>query len=274
MTFAIPSLERSSVVAALTHRSLAERRRFIAGLALAAFAMAAMVAALYSSMGAAYDDLFENMPAAVVGMLGSADLSTAEGFLQVELFSIVAPGLAIAAGVVMAAGALAGAEQSGRLAMITTSPLRRNQVVTASIAATAVAVTAVAVALLAGILAGSAVGGLDVAIARVVAACFSLTVLGLVVGLIALAAGAITGRRSAALGSSTAVAVASYAIDAFFPLSSTLEPFSKLSLWYPFAHNQPLVNGLDPSHVAVLAAIGIIAAAVAYWGFERRDLAT
>lgn len=267
-------MARAPVTAALVRRFISERRRFIGGLAMTSIAMAAMVAGLYSSMGDAYGDLLEDIPAAVEGMLGNADPSTPEGFLQVELFSIVAPGLAIAVAVSVGAGALAGAEQSGRMTLITTGPIRRSQVVSASIAATLIATTAVAAALLIGILVGSGVATLGVALSRVAAACISLGLLAGTVGLITLAAGALTGRRSFALGVGTSVTVVSYAVDAFFPLSSNLAPLAKVSLWYPYAHNQPLVNGLDPRHVAVLSAIGLAAAAVAYWGFDRRDLAT
>ncbi len=90
--------------------------------------------------------------------------------------------------------------------------------------------------------------------------------------MIAVAAGAATGKRSVALGAATIVAVASYAIDAFFPLSTTLEPFARVSLWFPYARNQPMINGLDAVHVSVLVAIGLAAAAVAHWSFEHRDL--
>jgi|GEM_PF-409663 len=264
----------ATVFAALVRRSIRERRRTVLGLGLAAFLMALMVVSLYSSIGVHFDEAFEAMPPALESMFDGANFSTPEGFVQVELFTFVGPGLVIAAGIAAGANSIAGAERSGRLTLIVNGPIRRRAVVTAAIATTLVSVTAVSLALLVGILGGAALGSVTISTGHVVAACCSLGLLGAAVGLLALAVGAISGNKAAATGVATAVALASYAIYTFFPLDDRLEPFHQLSLWYPFAAHQPLINGIHPAHAAVLSAIGIAATASAYWGFERRDLRT
>lgn len=258
----------------LLRRSLRERRRVVLGLAAAAFLMALLVVSLYSSVGVRFDDAFEAMPPALESMFDGANFGTPEGFVQVELFSFVGPGLAIAAGIAAGSNTIAGAERSGRLTLIINGPVRRRSVVTAAIATTLLSVTAVSLALLIGILAGAMLGGVTISASLVAAACFSLGLLGVAVGMIALATGAMTGNKPAATAVATAVALASYAIYTFFPLDDRLEPLQSVSLWYPFAANRPLINGIEGTHAAVLAAVAVVAALSAYWGFERRDLRT
>jgi ABC-2 type transport system permease protein len=148
----------------------------------------------------------------------------------------------------------------------------RSHIVSATMVAALAAIATVAAGLFAGIVVGGVVGDLNIPIAKIGAACLSLALLAAAIAAITIAAAALTGKRGVAIGTGTAVAVASYAIDAFFPLSTTLKPLAKISLWYPYSTNQPLVNGLDASNAAILVVIGIAATAVAYWAFERRDL--
>ena len=265
--------DRRSVALALVRRMTAERRRLISGFTVAAAALAAMTAALYASIGVDYASMVEELPAAFDSMLGGADFSTAAGFLQVELFSIVAPGLVLGVAIAVGSGSLAGAEQGGRLALITTGPVKRSTVTGAALATMVVAVVAVSMGLFVGVEIGASAGGVDLATSRLAAACVSVGLFGVAVGAISLAAGAFSGSRSIALASGTAVAVGSYVIDAFFPLNGVLEPFAEVSLWHPYAANTPLTNGLDPRHVAIFLVVTAAASFFGLWGFERRDLA-
>lgn len=275
MTTATPVRRRSAAVPVsveLALRSLAERRRLVISLTVSSFLLAAMVAALYSSIGTEFDAVLDGLPSAVESMLGGADFGTAEGFLQVELFSFMGPALAIGAGVGMGAGALAGAEESGRLALVTTSAITRRQVVGAATLATTMSVTAATSGMFGGILTGGVVGDLGVDPGRVLAACCSLWLLGVAAGMVALAVGAATGRRGSAVGGASLAAVVSYAVYTFLPLSDRLAPLARVSLWHPYAAGQPLVNGLDPIHMAVLAGSAVVLHVAAVWVFDRRDL--
>ncbi len=260
------------VVAALVRRMLGQRRRLIFGFTLGAAALAAMTSALYSSFGDSYADLVDELPAAFDSMIGGADFSTAEGFLQVELFSIVAPGLVLAVAIMVGARSLAGAEEDGTLPLITTGPVRRSSVASAAILSTIMAAGFVSAGVFVGVVVGGRAGGVDVSLGRLAAACVSVWLFGAATGAISLAAGAFTGSRAAATMVGTVVGVGSYVIDSFFPLTSVLEPFAKFSLWYPYAANQPLANGLAVDHALILVAVAVVGSAVTLWGFERRDL--
>lgn len=269
-----PRCKFAAVETALIRRSLRERRRLLFGLSTAAFAIALLVVSLYSSVGEQFDAAFGAVPPALESMFDGAKFGTPEGFVQVELFTFVGPGLVIAAGIAAGSNTIAGAERSGRLTLILSSPVRRRQLVTAAVATTLVSACVVTLALLIGILGGAAIAGVALAPPRAAAACFSLGLLGAAVGLIALAAGAITGNKGLATAISTTAALVSYAGYTFFPLAAQLEPWHRATLWYPFAANQPLINGVNWLHAVVLVGISAGAAVSAYWGFERRDLRT
>lgn len=260
------------LVRVLARRMLAERRRLIGGISLAGFVLALLTTVLYSSLGAEYDALFDDMPAALVSMLGDADLSTLEGWLQAEVFSFMGPGMVIGTAIAVGSGALAGAEEQGRLALITAGPLRRSTLITAVTSATAVSAIAITVALFLGIMAGAMLAGLPVAVGNVIAACLLLLLLAVTLGLCAIVIGALTGSRGAALTSAVGVSIASYASFSFFPLSETLEPFAVVSFWHPFASSTPLLNGLRPGHATVFLVASSALYLMAVASFERRDL--
>jgi ABC-2 type transport system permease protein len=260
------------LLTALVGRNLRERWRFLAAICLATTAVSVMVALLYPSVGGAYDEVFDDLPEAVRALIGDGDFSTPSGFLHVELFSFLGPGLAIGAGVGMAASALAGLEQNGQLALIVASPVRRSSVVGAAVVSTLLAVTMVASTLFLSVAGGSAIAGLGIPLGDIAAAASMAGLLAAAVGALALGAGALSGCRSLATGVGAGAAVLSYVVDAFFPLASGLAPFAKVSIWYPYAQSQPILNGFHLWHSAVLVVVWVVACAVALVGFERRDL--
>jgi ABC-2 type transport system permease protein len=52
-----------------------------------------------------------------------------------------------------------------------------------------------------------------------------------------------------------------------------LEPYRRLSPFYYFIGADPLKNGLNPGHAAVLIGLTVVFLVVALFAFERRDLA-
>jgi ABC-2 type transport system permease protein len=92
-------------------------------------------------------------------------------------------------------------------------------------------------------------------------------------GAIALLAGAVTGRRSAAIGIPAAVGVAAYLVSSLGSLVDFLEFARKASPYYHYVASDPLRHGLGLEHAGFLLAVGLLAAALAVFAFERRDLA-
>ena len=64
-----------------------------------------------------------------------------------------------------------------------------------------------------------------------------------------------------------------YFLNAVAPVVEVLEPFRKLSPFYYYISAEPLRNGLDPAHAAVLIGLTVVLLVVALVAFERRDIA-
>ena len=64
-----------------------------------------------------------------------------------------------------------------------------------------------------------------------------------------------------------------YFLNALAPLVESLESSRMLSPFYYYIGADPLTNGLNPGHVAVLIGLTAVLLAVALFTFNRRDLA-
>ena len=116
------------------------------------------------------------------------------------------------------------------------------------------------------------VAGIDLALDRVGAALASAGLLGLVIGALAMAIGAVTGSRMLSIGIALAVAVGGFFISALAPLVEGLKPWRVISPHYHYIGYDPLANGLDAGHaVILLVATGLILG-LAILAFNRRDL--
>ena len=88
--------------------------------------------------------------------------------------------------------------------------------------------------------------------------------LGIDLGLVALAVGAATGRRGTALGVASAVAAASYLISSLAPVVSWIRPARFASLFYWSVGDNQLTSGLSPGEFGVLVAAGLVLGGVAW----------
>jgi ABC-2 type transport system permease protein len=112
----------------------------------------------------------------------------------------------------------------------------------------------------------------SVSAGKLAAAVASLALGAYVLGLLALAVGALTGRRAVALGVGAAVASVAFLFTTLAPLSDTLTARRELSPgWQAFGY-RPVVEGIDWGAIALLGAEGAVLLAAAVWAFGRRDV--
>ena len=89
----------------------------------------------------------------------------------------------------------------------------------------------------------------------------------------ALMLGSAYGKRGLSTGISGALALGTYFMYALVPLVEGLEQVEKVFPFYYYIGADPLTNGLNLVHAAVLIVITAALLAVAIVTFERRDLA-
>lgn len=256
---------------------LHDQWRIVLGWAVFAGIWPAMYIALYPSIGALGDmqRLLEQMPAGLREFFASAslDLGSPEGFLNMELFTFIAPLLILAYTVVVCGGATAGEEERGTMDLLLANPIPRWRIVVEKAAAFVVGTTVIGFGMWLGAAVGAVVVGVDLDLWLVGQALASTCLLGFALGGLALALGALTGRRWVAAGTSLMVLITGFFLNGLGALVDWLEPWRPLSPFYHYIANDPLANGLDAGHALVLVAWAVIGTALAVWLFGRRDLA-
>ncbi|MEI2620044.1 MAG: hypothetical protein V9G09_04815 [Candidatus Nanopelagicales bacterium] len=94
----------------------------------------------------------------------------------------------------------------------------------------------------------------------------------LVYGFLALAIGAWTGKYGLAVAASAGVMVISFFAVGLLPLVDALAGFAKFFPWYYLSGSEPLLNGVDWAHIAILSVAIAALFAAALIGINRRDL--
>lgn len=233
---------------------------------------------LYPAIGKMFDlqEMLDKFPPALKALVGGSliDVSTPTGFLNMELFPLMLPLILGGFAIAVASGATAGEEARGTMDVLLSEPVERWRVVTDKAIALSIATIAVSAALFVGLVAGAAVAGTSLALDRVLAGLASGTLMGLAWAGIALGLAAYSGNRGLAVGLTAALLVVTYFVNAMAPLVDVLDRIKWISPFYYYIGGDPIRNGLNIGHAAVLAAIAIAGYIVALVAFERRDLAS
>ncbi len=239
-------------------------------------ALALMVTLFYPSIRQmpGVNAMLESAPEALMrAFVGDiTDIIGPEGYLNSQLFFLLFPLLLLVYAIGFGANAIAGEEEQRMLDLLLANPLPRWRVVVDKFYAMVVATFALALCFWLGLVGGTLAVQMEIGAGRMAAATLSAALLALVFGTLALALGCITGKRGLSMGIASGVAVAAYFLNAFAPLVEGLAPYRKLSPFYLYIGNDPLTNGPDWGHVAVLAGLILALLVVGRVTFDRRDL--
>jgi ABC-2 type transport system permease protein len=256
----------------LLRRLILDRRRILGWTALGAAGSTILQIAFYPSVRDSFADMTDALPEAFFQLIGSDDFSSPEGFLQAESFGTYGPLLVLLVTISVGASSLAGTEQAGFMHLIATSPIPRSRIALAGFLAMAISGLIVTSAIWLAIFLAGPIGDIDIATSRLTAASTSLLLLGLAGGALSFGIGGATGKRGLAVGITSGVVLLSFLTYGLFPLADSLADGRYVSLWYPYAENTPLENGLRFSHVLGLVTFIAICTAGGVMGFGRRDL--
>jgi beta-exotoxin I transport system permease protein len=252
---------------------LANRWRSLVGYSLGMALYTLVVVALYPAFkdSSSLDDFIESdtTTAALFGVTGS--LTSPEGWLNGNVYANFLPLVMLLLTIGYGAAALAGQDEDGTLGLVAVLPILRRSIVLQK-----GVVMAVLALVLAAVVAACVVVGrlfeLAVPVGHVVAVSLAVTLLGLDLGFVAMAVGAITGRRALALGVGASIAAASYLLGSLAPVVSWLDPAKYVSLFYWSVGNDQLSDGVAVADYAVLAVFGAVALMAVVVAFRRLDL--
>ena len=215
---------------------------------------------------------YEEFPEAVQVMMnipeGAGVGSLAYGAIY-GLYGALAMGiLAVLAG----ASLIAGEERNGTLGLLLANPKSRVQVLVSKIVALLLLLAISTVVL-------DVVGRLvpvvlDVEIdgMQVEAQLFHIFINSVFYGMLAVFIGAWTGNGGLASGVSIGLMIVSMLAAGLLPLVEGLENYAKIFPWYYFDGSNPVTDGVEWGHIAVLGVASVVFVVAARGGVSRRDL--
>ena len=255
---------------AIFRMELRLRARMVVLAAVGLILLTAVVGALFPSIGHSIGAV--NLPTGVSDIVGGGDFATIAGWLQIEVVSVYGPLVFAAVAITSAAATTAGEEESRILALVLAHPVPRATLLLAKGAAVACLLATLAVALFMGLLLAVALAGGGIGAANLAAVSVHLLFLGVVVGALAFALGAATGRRAAASGVTAAVTVLMFVVNGFAPAVPAISWLRYLTVFHYYEGQNQLAAGVHPGDLLVLAAAAAALIAVSLAGFARRDL--
>ncbi len=244
--------------------------------AISAFAMFSMMGVMMGPMYTAIDEQLatfgQDLPEALMALVGSADISTPEGWYQVETFSLMAPILVMAVTITVGAKALAGEEAQRTMGLLLGNPVRRSSILLQKALAAGILGVLVGIATFLGVVTGSVIAGLGMSISNIAATSVLSVLIGFVFGGLALLLSAMTGRVRTAVVGAVGAAFAMYLLNSLAAFSDALEGLAAWSPYHYYLTSEPLVNGMPWGDAGILAAITVVLLAASVWAFERRDI--
>jgi beta-exotoxin I transport system permease protein len=252
---------------------LANRRRSLTGYCLGMAVYALVVVAMYPAFktSTSLDKLIQadSTAAALFGVTGR--ISSSGGWLNGNIYANFFPLILLLLTIGYGAASLAGQDEDGTLSLLAVLPIRRTAIVVQKTAAMALQAAALTVTVAVLVVIGRSFQ-LDVTVANIASISAAIFLMGLDFGLVAMAAGALTGKRGAAVGTGTALAAASYLVSSLAPVASWIRPGRYASLFYWSVGNSQITHGVTPGDYAILIITGLCALAAAMIAFRRLDL--
>lgn len=264
---------RTSGSLPLTRRELSEGRRGLIGWALGIIGVLVLYLPIFPSAGGSEmaQTYLEAFSPELSRVFGLDRMATGAGYTQAAYFGLTAFLLLAIAAVGWGSQAVAGDEESGSLELTLAHGVSRAQLVFERFLALLLKLVALSAIGWVTIMALSGPSQLGLDGVNVVAASAALLGLTALVGAVALAVGAATGRRSFATAAGAGVAVLAYALDAV-AVTADAPRLQRLSPYHWAYGSDPITTGFDWPSLALLAGVTVLLVMAAAWAFSRRDV--
>jgi len=224
-----------------------------------------------------FDAVIANLPApmrSMIGMQEGLSISTAPGYLNGRLFSLLLPVLLVVFAIGTGTRGIAGSEGDGTLELLLANPVSRTRVLAERLAATTILVVGLTVVSAATLLVIGAPFGLlhGVSIASLVAGYLAAGCLALLFGSLSFAVGACTGHKSTASGVAAAGAVGTYLLQALLANSTGLSWMRSLSPWQWYGSQPIIVQGAPATAFIPALFVSAVLGVIGWRTFIARDL--
>lgn len=214
----------------------------------------------------------DNYPVALRKIFRMEDYTSGAGFLSTELFNIMVPLIFISIGASWGADASAQEEERRTADILLTLPLSRVRILGTKIIGAVFAQLALAIVLVISLLIGIHFVNLSLGVSKIVAGALTSISLGILFNAVATLVGAAWGRRSIALGSAIAAALAGYLLFSLSPIVNTFERITSINPFQWTLGSRPLYEGVDYGYLAISLSISLCLYMISLFVFRRRDI--
>jgi len=207
-----------------------------------------------------------------LGGSGGLDFTTVEGFLNAQIFTIMAPLIVIGIAISSASKANAYEENIKSLDIILSTSISRERYLIEKILAMIAKVVFICIVHWASYVLAALIFGLDISYSKLATICVQLGLISITFGLICVLVGTITGNTTKSIGIASVIGIASYLIANLAPLVDSIEFTKFLSLFHYYKDSNPIINGFHEWHWSVFLVTSLILILLSLRIFRRRDL--
>ena len=222
-----------------------------------------------------FQEMVDNLPqimTAFVGGHGGLDLTSVEGVLNTDVFTIIAPVIVIGLGIFSGISATAQEEETKTLEIVLSVPIKRKRFLIDKMFSLMFKVMIICLIFWMSFVVSAFIFDLDLSIFNLAAICVNLALLGISFGLLTVMIGTITSNTNVGFFSSFAVGIISYLIFTLAPLFSKISFTKYFSLFYYYKGSDPLVNGFHAWHWIIFISLIVFLFVISIYKWEIRDL--
>lgn len=224
------------------------------------------------SSAAGLASFIENYPETLRQIFRMNDYTSGPGYLSTELFSFMVPLIFISIGASWGGNATALEEERRTADLLLTLPVSRANIIITKVSAALFAQLILATVLASSLLIGVRFVDLSISTPRIIAGCFTCVLLGVLFHSIAILFGAISGKKSLALGGTIALAISGFVLYSLAPLVHTFDRITPINPFQWTLGSQPLTRGISLGYsvTSVLVSLAIYILSISL--FSKRDI--
>lgn len=254
-------------------KDLADQVRGLVGWSIGIALTVVIMGAFWPAMSGIpdFESFIEAYPEEMRRLFRIEGMTSGTGYFNVELFSLMLPIIFIIFGVARGSRLLAGEEEMGTLEILASLSVARARILLEKTAVLIASLFILGVVTFLASWATSALFDMSVAPDQLAAGTTAMMLLGLEFGAVALAVGAVTGKRAVALTVASSLALASYLLYVAGVMVAEAQEWRVLSPFQQALEGGPLGGGFRAAFLWMLA-VAVLTIAVALPVFERRDI--
>ena len=256
-------------------KSLRDHARGIIGWTLGIVAIVVIQLSVYPTVrdsSAGWSKVTDSFPEAFKEIFRMTDYTSEAGYLSAELLSFVVPFIFIGMGCTWGARVATEDEEKGAADIALGLPISRSSYLVTRIFSAFVVLLIAGASFFVTLTLGARLLEMSISISRFAIASLCLTLLAILMLGIATALGALSGRRSVALGVSMSAAIAMFLAYSLAPLVDFLEPTTTFNPMQWTIGSQPLTQGLAVGYSVAIVIVSAVFFASSFRLFERRDI--